>query len=453
MEELRKLLQHVWRRLVMFTDAVKGLEEARHRLLLPCVNKTLGHGTKGQNDVIFISFADYWQPFAETFKKKKSQDVRAVDQAFEMYLKKQMIAMESFNIAFQGIYDAFTTDMSMQLETAVKEALVRCEEDDEYGVKEAEKLRASAAATLNTALPRLKKDLNELADFNVAANAQLEDDVTLLRQAFTMESRMNVGARLDKAANKEFRKMIKRAENAQQQHRSRIMHELSKVLTTGDMVHIASGVLAVLATEGEQRETKAVRKHRDTNKNITDPLDAIRNELEASYRQGIKNGKRELAALMGRLYLLEGKRLMENYRVEKNMDVLLKEVKQMDESKGPSKKKKKKKSKASISVVDDDMDDKLSGTSTPLEPEIVNGDTKKASPSVLATFASKVVPQQRSKPVTLPTEPTHWPSLSASPKLPNAKPQKGGWASVAASITPPAKVDDSPIASEEGTHR
>lgn len=353
-EDLVKALDHSWRHLSQFLDRLLELEKERNMLMgKRCKDSVDAFAEKQQQQ----TFQNYWAAESSAFKKNKT-NVELVDQAFEAYFAKLTADTEAFHKEFAlPRLDALQTliqklwDLVVPTIQQMAERMASHEQQDERHMENCKAVSASLrglhpADDVDVAVKRIQLELK-------ARIKEIKDDAASVVKALKSESKPTVASRLEKIAQKDFKKRIKRAENGYYTLRQYFKYEVTqKIFPEPLFCKFCLVCIEALMQEGEVMEAvtieKEVKRFLETHKSLVRQRQMLLNE----FHDGVQMGRRQLAGILGKLFLKEGMRIQGENLALQRQNSLLKSFESLNEpnqssssSKMSARKKKNKKKK------------------------------------------------------------------------------------------------------------
>ncbi|KAF7728263.1 hypothetical protein EC973_006437 [Apophysomyces ossiformis] len=348
--ELEQALDHSWRHLNGFMDQVLALEEERNILMGERCQESVDAFVEKQG---LVSFKDYWSDASANFKKKKNAaDLEKVDRTFTEYFDGLASCAQEFQDVFvtqrleavralvQKLWDLVVPTIQQ-----MADRMASHEQQDEGYLANCKAVSASL------------KDLHPTNDVAFAAETiQLEtsvrvkaflEEIQALKKAYAEESRPNVAGRLDKINNKDFKKRLKKVESEYYSMRQNFRYQLTKKIFPEALFCKFSLVcIEALMQEGEVMEAvtieREVKRFLDSHQELIEEREFLLEDFE----EGVQTGRRELAGVLGKLFLKEGMRIQGENLAVKRQNMLLKSMGVPVEEQPEPKKKKNKKKKA-----------------------------------------------------------------------------------------------------------
>ncbi|OBZ88319.1 hypothetical protein A0J61_03640 [Choanephora cucurbitarum] len=374
LSELTLALEQAWHPLNGFLERLGEFEKRRTRLMGKGCQATVDAYFASQQ---FVSFTDSWPKQQTQFKNKKStpEEIAKVDQLFEDHLEhlKKLVRdfVDQFAPAHLKEIHNLTTDLWKLIVPTIYEMGERmASHEDHKGSKN------SNAAKIGESLKAL--DINSLKKMDSTkevddAQSRIIDtlqskvddyfkEIDGLLKAYKEGGRSSLSGRIDKLNHKDMKKKIKKVESGYYSIRQTFRYEVTENIFPESLFCKFSLVcLEPLMQEGEVMEAvtieKEVKRFIESHKDLLHFRCSLLNDFE----DGVQTGRRELAGVLGKLFLKEGMRIQGDNLALKRQNNLLKSMGVATEEAGLKKKKTKKKSSPSVS-----------GTSTPIDQEITS---------------------------------------------------------------------------------
>lgn len=366
--EIESLLLDVWKDLNTTLDGLKSLMADWRREMGPDLILVLSEFCRNNRDKL-MGFNEYWSPYLETFKKKKSTtSVEDVDNAFYQYLDNIRDITRTFETEFMGPRYKSAIKLVQSLQGLCGDVLEKKMDDmKQHGV---EKFHTAVLDSCSTArnfvlkpehLESVQDNVETVQDKMAVVLKELYDELDSVKEQYDRESQKNVVGRLEKTAHKEFKKRVKKLESMQQSIRQTFASEfMSNVFPEQQFAQMALVTLISVMQEGEQMECDEMDDFMFDFVDENEELLAQRDDLILDYEEGVHTGRTQLAGLVGTLYLKEGMRIQGDSLALKRQNSLLKsmgitpdateEASASPASSGSASKKKKKKKKNASSA-------------------------------------------------------------------------------------------------------
>jgi hypothetical protein len=370
--DIEKLLLDVWKDLNATLSGLKSLMAFWRKEMGPDLILMLSEFCRSNRDKL-MGFNEYWSPYAENFKKKKSTtSVGDIDMAFYQYLDNIREIANSFEKDFMGSRYKSAISLVQSLQTLCGDVLQKKMEDmKRHGVEKFHKAVLDSCSTARNFV--LKPEHLEHVQDNVEAVQdkmdvmlkELYEELDGIKEQYEKESQKNVVGRLEKIAHREFKKRVKKLESMQQNLRQNFASEfMANIFPEQQFAQMALVTLISVMQEGEQIECDEMDDFMFDFVDENEELLAQRDDLILDYEEGVHTGRTQLSGLVGKLYLKEGMRIQGDSLALKRQNSLLKSMgiatdTTDDSSASPansgsgSKKKKKKKKNASSAATAD----------------------------------------------------------------------------------------------------
>ncbi|KAI7856810.1 hypothetical protein BDC45DRAFT_566874 [Circinella umbellata] len=362
MDDLEHALDYSWRHLTEFLQRLLELEKERNILMGRRSKDSVDQFAEKQK---LPTFQDYWEEKMIEFKKKK-MDVKTVDTAFTTYFDRLSRCAEEFQTDFAITRLAALRRLIQKLWDLVVPTIQKMadrmashEQQDERHMENCKAVSASLrglhpADDVDVAVKRIQSEMGGRVK-------EFKQDIAYVLQMYKEESKPSISSRLDKVAQKDFKRRLKRAENGYHSLRQYFKYEVTqKIFPEPLFCKFCLVCIEALMQEGEVMEAvtieKEVKRFLESHKDLVRQRQLLLNEFE----DGVQIGRRELAGVLGKLFLKEGMRIQGENLALKRQNSLLKSIGmsgQSDESQpsttpssSKKKKNKKKKKKASASA-------------------------------------------------------------------------------------------------------
>jgi hypothetical protein len=323
-ETLTESLSQVWSHVNNFLTSMLKLEASRDSIFEKGCVANLSSFLKEYQDEC-LPFNEYWAPVAEAYKKsgksKKGNSsptnsaniVEDIDTAFHTYINNARTVISFWEEGFiEKIFDnaiQFGEEVQRLLINILTESekrlvngrvpefhnniLQKCG-DASRTVKDIKLLISKRVSLLRTELTKKDKELIQELD--------------ALEEAYKNESQKTSQGRLEKANNKEFRKRIKKFENAVHGARQHAILSIGNLFPVTDFADICTKCLEILMMEGEMWEAVQLGRHYKNYEAKSKKLESKRQQLFKDYGEGIETGRKVLSGIIGRLFLKEVQR-------------------------------------------------------------------------------------------------------------------------------------------------
>ncbi|GAA5798271.1 hypothetical protein HPULCUR_003671 [Helicostylum pulchrum] len=435
LKELSLALEVTWHPLNRFLQQLEGLEQRRAQVM--------GKGCQKQIDAFvadqkYVSFVDFWTNEQTQFKNKKSteEEIKKVDGLFEQHLETLKACVKEFMSKFvpkilDEIYD-LTNDLWKMVVPTIYElgermAAREASKGSENAIKIDETLKSLGGDYLKKMESTKEVDLakKRITDtLNTKAEGYLAE-IEALFKLYKDSARPSLSGRLEKLSNKDFKKKIKKLESGYYSIRQTFRYEVTEnIFAESLFCKFALVCLEPLLQEGEMVEALTieteVKRFLEAYKDLWKQRAALLHQFE----QGVQTGRRELAGVLGKLFLKEGMRIQGDNLALKRQNSLLKSM-GMEVTNEETKKKSKSKKKSS------------SGSSTP---------TQQLEPIPTLSAPVKNSPFKKTAPVTPPSEPVNK-KTEVAPVKKEVSTATKKTVEVAKKVTPPEVVKTASVKS------
>ncbi|GAA5817492.1 hypothetical protein MFLAVUS_011040 [Mucor flavus] len=435
LKELSLALEVTWHPLNRFLQQLEGLEQRRAQVM--------GKGCQKQIDAFvadqkYVSFVDFWTNEQTQFKNKKSteEEIKKADGLFEQHLETLKACVKEFMSKFvprilDEIYD-LTNDLWKMVVPTIYElgermAAREASKGSENAIKIDETLKSLGGDYLKKMESTKEVDLakKRITD---TLNTKVEEymaDIDALFKLYKDSARPSLSGRLEKLSNKDFKKKIKKLESGYYSIRQTFRYEVTEnIFAESLFCKFALVCLEPLLQEGEMVEALTieteVKRFLEAYKDLWKQRAALLHQFE----QGVQTGRRELAGVLGKLFLKEGMRIQGDNLALKRQNSLLKSM-GMEVTDEETKRKSKSKKKSS------------SGSSTPAQ---------QLEPIPTLSAPVKNSPFKKTAPVTPPSEPINKKEEIAPVKKEETTAAKKT-VEVAKKVTPPEVVKTASVKS------
>ncbi|KAI8061880.1 uncharacterized protein B0P05DRAFT_249409 [Gilbertella persicaria] len=437
--ELKLALERAWHPLNSFLEKLSEFEKRRTRLMGNECQATIDDYFTSQK---FVSFVDSWPTEQAQFKNKKltPEEIAKVDSIFENHLNhfKTLVLnfMNEFAPAHMKEIHTLTTDLWKLIVPTIYEMGERmASHEDHKGTKNpnAAKIGESLKALDVNSLKRMDstKEVDIAQDRIVESlNVKVEElfkDIDSLLKAYKESLRSSLSGRIERLNNKDMKKKIKKVESGYYSIRQTFRYEVTENIFPESLFCKFSLVcLEPLMQEGEVMEAvtieKEVKRFVESHKDLLRQRCSLLNDFE----DGVQTGRRELAGVLGKLFLKEGMRIQGDNLALKRQNNLLKSMGVSTEETSTKKKKGKKKPSPSVS-----------GASTPAT--VVEEPPASAKKVAAKEKVKEVSAPSPTKSTVAPKEKVPSPSISTAKKTSVANDKKAATPVVEKKIaTPPA---------------
>ncbi|KAF9204044.1 hypothetical protein BGZ49_005756 [Haplosporangium sp. Z 27] len=328
-EGLRKQIGPVWRHVEEALDRMEGAEKVRSGILASSRAKEFAHTYKDR----LLSFQEIWSGVEGSVKKLSSKrkgssldnntaadPVEEVDQGFQLfidnmqYIHKQLISdvLESSERSLRE----FIKELASAQTKILKLALARIQ-DGKVGAAKIDKILEESPEKCRNAL-KMVEQLNPIFDTKMAQFRvlvlnklkEVDEEVEAVATAFFQDSQKTAQGRLEKAANKDFRRRIKKLEFLSMETRKWFFQSRLTLFSSLDFATVCLNTLGILMEEAEVLEAVQLGLHDDHFRSRVVKSQEGRMRVALQLREGVKTGRRVLAVMISRLMMREGARAM-----------------------------------------------------------------------------------------------------------------------------------------------
>ncbi|KAJ2963153.1 hypothetical protein NQZ79_g1850 [Umbelopsis isabellina] len=366
--DIEMLLGDVWKDLNNTISGLKSLMADWRKEMGPDLLMAISEFCRNNRDQL-IGFNEYWNPRAETFKKKKgTTSFEDVDGAFFQYLEIVRGFGQIFDKEFMRPRYEAATNLVSSLQALCGDVLSKKLNDmEQHGIDKYHKAVLESCSSARSFV--LKPEHTESVQENVEAvqhkmEAMLQEyyrEIDTVKEQYSNESQKTVIGRLEKLTHKDFKKRVKKLESLQQNLRQVFAADfMISIFPEQQFAQMALVTLISIMQEGEQMECDQMDDYMFEFVEENEDLLAQRDDLILDFEEGVHTGRTQLAGLIGKLFLNEGMRLQGDSLALKRQNNLLKSMGMASESAADtsnpesgssSKKKKKKKKKKNASGV------------------------------------------------------------------------------------------------------
>ncbi|KAL1916686.1 uncharacterized protein VTP21DRAFT_5390 [Calcarisporiella thermophila] len=335
LEDAHDLLNKVWRPTLDFLQRMLRLDAQRHQAIGRGCVETASNFCRTHKKLL-QGFNEYWTPVVEAHRKSR-KTCEELDAAFSEYLGHWQTVADRWQEEFVEVHtqqaEQFAEDFLDFCTQSVTEAAARLKKKVDAGGASREELkgapqmaREAVIAYINAAIPRLRAQLGHARSMIQHKCKEFPAEIQALEDLWAT-SQANVVGRLEKAANKEFRKRLKRLEQLHQQLRQMSLAEFHELFPASDFAMVCLRCLELLMMDGELEEAAQLRHYYESCfEPLALELGERRQKLLEEFREGVVTGRRELAGILGRLFLKEGLRIQEENLALKKQEMFLKEL-------------------------------------------------------------------------------------------------------------------------------
>ncbi|KAF9105884.1 hypothetical protein BGX27_009407 [Mortierella sp. AM989] len=327
-EGLRKQIGPVWRHVEEALDRMEGAEKVRSGILASSRAKEFAQAYKDR----LLSFQEIWSNIEGSVKKPASKKkglssesspadpVGEVDQGFQLfidnmqYIHKQLTSdvLESSERSLRE----FIKELAAAQTKILKLALARIQ-DGKVGAARIDKILEESPEKCRNAL-KMVEQLNPIFDTKMAQFRvlvlnklkEVDEEVEAVAAAYFQDSQKTAQGRLEKAANKDFRRRIKKLEFLSLETRKWFFQSRLTLFSSLDFATVCLNTLGILMEEAEVLEAVQLGLHDDHFRSRVVKSQEGRMRVALQFREGVKTGRRVLAVMISRLMMREGARAM-----------------------------------------------------------------------------------------------------------------------------------------------
>lgn len=359
--------------------------------------------------------------------------VEEVDQGFKLFIDnmqfihKQLTAdvLESSERSLRE----FIKELAAAQTKILKLALTRIQEG-KVGTARIDKILEESPEKCRNALKMVEQLIpifdTKMGQFRVLVLNKLkevDEEVESLAAAFFQDSQRTVQGRLEKAANKDFRRRIKKLEFLSVETRKWFFQSRLTLFSSLDFATVCLNTLGILMEEAEVLEAVQLGLHDDHFRSRVLKSQEGRMKLAQQFREGVKTGRRVLAVMVSRLMMREGARAMGEMAAIQKEKKFLKSIGQdisdtKFSTKGYLVPSHDVTPTPSAHVSDDEDADGASGTTVSKNKKKKDKKKKKAAEAAAAAAAAEAQPDESIEPIIPPPirNDTHEPLTAVSSK-------------------------------------
>ncbi|KAF9998740.1 hypothetical protein BGZ65_005795, partial [Modicella reniformis] len=327
-EGLRKQIGPVWKHVEGALERMEGAEKVRSGILGPSRAKEFVQTHKDR----LVSFQEIWANVETAVKKpslrKKgatsdntpSDLVEEADRGFQQfidnmqYIHKQLVTdvLESSEKSLRE----FIKELAAAQTKILKLALTRIQEG-KVGTARIDKILEESPEKCRNALKMVEQLIpifdTKMGQFRVLVLNKLkevDEEVEAVAVVYLQDSQKTVQGRLEKVANKDFRRRIKKLEFLSIETRKWFFQSRLTLFSSLDFATVCLNTLGILMEEAEVLEAVQLGLHDDHFHSRVLKLQEGRLKLAQQFREGVKTGRRVLAVMTSRLMMREGARAM-----------------------------------------------------------------------------------------------------------------------------------------------
>ncbi|KAK9729079.1 hypothetical protein K7432_000518 [Basidiobolus ranarum] len=311
--DFEKVVDSLWQSTVIFLQEMKQYEEARVQAVGDgCVNRITQFNQKHQDTL--VGFNEFWTAVVDNHKKRSKK------------LFSKTPSSDQVDASFYSFLDHLSTCCTLWYNEFLKSQIVAIR-------NLIERLSNTCHERINIAREHIR-----LADKESKVLEEKLNHIPVQLKAFSASVEAGLG-RFEKASNKEFKRRIKRLESLSSSTRSWSISHLKTLMTSNDLATLLLPVLEVQMMDTEFCEVIAVenimKKHESTIEEVT----SRREHIWQDFVRGVSIGRYVLGSVLGKLFLREGLRQIEDRVAAHKEKWLLEQID--DEPSDPIENKKK----------------------------------------------------------------------------------------------------------------
>ncbi|KAG0290457.1 hypothetical protein BGZ96_006081 [Linnemannia gamsii] len=327
-EGLRKQIGPVWRHVEEALERMDGAEKVRSGILAPTRGKEFAHTYKEQ----LVSFQEIWAGVEAKVKKPSSKKkssvsdspqvdpVEEVDSGFKLFIDNMQHVHKQLTVdvleSSERSLREFIKELAAAQTKILKLALTRIQEG-KVGTARIDKILEESPEKCRNALKMVEQLIpifdTKMGQFRVLVLNKLkevDEEVESVAATYSQESQKTVQGRLEKVANKDFRRRIKKLEFLSVETRKWFFQSRLTLFSSLDFATVCLNTLGILMEEAEVLEAVQLGLHDDHFRSRVLKSQEGRMKLAQQFREGVKTGRRVLAVMVSRLMMREGARAM-----------------------------------------------------------------------------------------------------------------------------------------------
>ncbi|KAF9918291.1 hypothetical protein BX616_009581 [Lobosporangium transversale] len=325
-EGLRKQIGPVWKHVEEALERMEGAERVRSGILSPSRAKEFAQTYKDR----LLSFQDIWSKVESSVKKPSLKKKGSTSESIDLVAEADQ-GFQTFIDNLQFIHKQLITDVLDSSERSLREfikelaaaqtkilklALARIQEG-KVGTARIDKILEESPEKCRKALKMVEQLIpifdTKMAQFRVLVLNKLkevDEEVEAVAAGYFQDSQKTVQGRLEKAANKEFRRRIKKLEFLSVETRKWFFQSRLTLFSSLDFATVCLNTLGILMEEAEVLEAVQLGLHDDHFRSRVVKSQEGRMKLALQFREGVKIGRKVLAVMISRLMMREGARAM-----------------------------------------------------------------------------------------------------------------------------------------------
>ncbi|OMJ18773.1 hypothetical protein AYI69_g6883, partial [Smittium culicis] len=324
----------VWQITQLLLKSIQRIEAMRVRLFTRGCHTNMQQFIQSIYDKT-LPFTEFWSKSTANFNrntKATQETVDELDSFFYTHLKNVSDVSSSWSKTFLESYYGVAREFVRELETILGECITMCDRRA-LGLKYPPPLTLEpqlevARRTISQLQPSLCNRIDNIQSMLKVRSTLVNDEIEEVRKMWSFDPNLPfnkaVSARLDRAAQKDLRKKMKRIEFLQ--HSGVIswsMQEMEQLLASSDVAKVAVDCLELLITEAEILERAVGQVFARKLESTTEELREQRQDIMDDFTEGLLTGREELAGIIGKLLLKEAWRILEaNISLQRQHDLL-----------------------------------------------------------------------------------------------------------------------------------
>ncbi|OMJ08277.1 hypothetical protein AYI70_g11649 [Smittium culicis] len=324
----------VWQITQLLLKSIQRIEAMRVRLFTRGCHTNMQQFIQSIYDKT-LPFTEFWSKSTANFNrstKATQETVDELDSFFYTHLKNVSDVSSSWSKTFLESYYGVAREFVRELETILGECITMCDRRA-LGLKYPPPLTLEpqlevARRTISQLQPSLCNRIDKIQSMLKVRSTLVNDEIEEVRKMWSFDPNLPfnkaVSVRLDRAAQKDLRKKMKRIEFLQ--HSGVIswsMQEMEQLLASSDVAKVAVDCLELLITEAEILERAVGQVFARKLESTTEELREQRQDIMDDFTEGLLTGREELAGIIGKLLLKEAWRILEaNISLQRQHDLL-----------------------------------------------------------------------------------------------------------------------------------
>ncbi|KAI8099132.1 uncharacterized protein BX664DRAFT_320481, partial [Halteromyces radiatus] len=357
-----KRLMVSWQPLLDFLRQLGHLEEQRNTLMGQQCQATVDDFVKQQN---LTTFAIVWQQQQQqqsTSTTTMINTIKMVDTYLDDMIRHVQLFLNDFVVPRLEKIGQLIQDLWDLVGPTIQHMAERMATHEERDKGNAENCKAVSQSLkglhstkeVDEAIDRIQHAMADRVDDYINSVQELKKSYNLMDD---LETNGTIKVIFEKIQQKDFRKKVKRLESGYTSLRQFFRYEVTqKIFPETLFCKFSLVCLGALMQEGEVMEAMIIETEVKRFIETHRPLVKRRQSIVLQYEEGVQVGRRELAGILGKLFLKEGMRIQGENLALKRQAMLLKSMggegqnnnnnnNENGKSDGSSKKKKKNKNK------------------------------------------------------------------------------------------------------------